>query len=148
MGRRKMLCLIFVTFVFISCRTDSEKNLKQSLERKSWQATESGDFIKSINYYNRLIAMDSANGAYYFGRGYSYLKLAKIEDALEDFFESVKLNYRRSSSFYNIGLLNSHVNDSVALTYFRKAVQLEPDNLKFKEDYDECLRRLGQQKKQ
>jgi tetratricopeptide (TPR) repeat protein len=86
-----LVYLILIAFIFLDCTSRSNKNLRNQWEKEASEANESGNYFKSIYYYSKLISMDSSTGVYYFGRGYSYLKLAKIEPSEKDFFKINKI---------------------------------------------------------
>ncbi len=166
---KKILILISVVFHF-SCNsgtTESETNLKKEnskfgskasisdLENKAYEASNFGDLNhlnQAINLYNQLIKEDSLNGGYYFGRGNVYGRMHKNSQATQDYLKSVELNYRKGSCYFNIGLLNTFVNDSIAALYFKRAldiypkVEVVPRKEVIQNEYDESIERFRTEK--
>ena len=144
----KFFLLIISPILLIACSSASNKSPKETLEIKAYNANKSGDYINSVNYYNQLLKDDSLNGEYYFGRAYANGMLEKTNDAKKDYLKSIQLNYRKGSSYYSLGLLNTYLNDSVAIIYFKKALDIYPKyeiDLKkadIQKEIDECLERL------
>ncbi len=134
--------------ILMSCNSKSPKSVGQNLESKIDSNLESTYYSSNVNFYTILIKNDSLNGEYYFGRGYYYLQLMDYEKAERDYLVSIKLNFNKVSSYYNLGLIHSSVNDSIALIYFKKALDLYPNNdcLPKKKDvekeYNACLKRI------
>jgi tetratricopeptide (TPR) repeat protein len=141
MGKDYLFFLSFLLLLF-GCKPPAPRNLKE-LEIKAYEALESGHFNTSIKYYNQLIEADRFNGSYYFGRGYSNMRLLRQEEAEQDFLKSAELKYKLCGCYYNIGLMNTFKTDSIALTYFEKALQICPDRNDIKKEHDECLIRLS-----
>ena len=163
--------LILISFLFhFSCNSgskESENNLKTKtsnfdsktsktdMEDKAYEASKFGDLNhlnQAINLYSQLIKEDSLNGGYYFGRADVYLTMNKNIEATQDYFKSVELNYRKGSCYFNIGLLNTFVNDSIAALYFKKAldiypkIEVVPRKEVIQNQYDESIERLRNEK--
>jgi tetratricopeptide (TPR) repeat protein len=137
------LCIAFGFCLLIGCQTRTgDANAKILLTNKAKKFYESDLNDSAAYYYSKLIILDSSDGILYFDRGKSFAKLLLIEPAVKDFLHSAALNYRRSSSFYNIGVVYSNVEDSLAKTYFEKALVEDPNNTKARKKLDECLNRI------
>ena len=139
-----MNCLLFLTFslLIMACNSTPNNFSRDKLEMQAYKAYKLTDYRSSINYYNQLIKEDRLNGSYYFGRGSSYMMFLKTDEAIKDFLESAQLNYRTGSCYFNLGLLNTFFNDSVALNYFKAALKIYPNRDDIQKEYDECLERL------
>lgn len=147
---------VFIFFAFMtwlnSCNVGEDRNYKvndrRELEVKADKEYEAGNYSKSVNYFTQLIQIDSLNGQHFFGRASANGRMGNRDNAIKDFLKSIQLHYRIGSCYYNIGLLNSYVNDSLASTYFKKALEIYPKSKIYpkKEDiqkeYDECINRL------
>jgi len=127
---------------FYSCGSPDKRDSDYDLEMKAYRSFESEDFKVALKYYDELLGRDSLNGSYFFGRGCSYMMLDTVEKAINDFKMSVKLNYMPGSSYFNLALMHTHVEDSVALQYFKKAINIDPFDKKFQKKYEECRKRL------
>ncbi|MCF1716704.1 hypothetical protein L0U88_18830 [Flavihumibacter sp. RY-1] len=62
--------------------------------------------------------------------------------AISDYLLAAKMNYRVSDS-YNAGINSLFSNDSLALYYFRRALENDPENKKAKFELEECKTRLN-----
>jgi tetratricopeptide (TPR) repeat protein len=103
---------------------------------------ENDDYIKSIQLFSKLIEFDSSNGEYYYKRGSSYTMILYADSAIKDLKKSAILKYRVASSYHNIGLNYSTINDSLAVYYFEKSLQIRPTDNKTKKLLGECKERL------
>ncbi len=119
-----------------------------NLEFKAYNSLKSRNYSKAIAYYDTLIQIDSLNGQHYFGRASAYGHMGQMNEAIENYFKSIELKYRISASYYGLGLLNTYVNDSSAVIYFKKSLETYTESevlLKRKdirEEIDDCLERL------
>jgi len=84
------------------------------------------EHVKSMEYFSKLIAHDSTNGEYYFKRAYSYAMLIIKQNAIADYKKSIKYNFKAASSYFNMGLDYSYVDDTLALRSFQKCVEIDP----------------------
>ena len=138
--------LFFLFFLLISCNSASDKRLTKkeisSVNEKAFSAYKLGNHQLSIHYYNILIKDDSLNGEYYFNRAYSFSMLLKREEAVKDYLMAAGLNYRNDEAFYNIGLNFTHLNDSIALIYFKKAIEINPGSQDIRNALDKCEKRI------
>ena len=130
-----------------SCQYSSSRDKKEVLEEKAYRLAVEGRHSVSASIYNELIKMDSSNGAYYFGRADSYLMLLKLNESTKDYLKAIELNYLKGSCYFNLGLINCYTDDSTALDYFKKAIEIEPKMDKYRLEYEECLERLKVSKK-
>lgn len=134
--------IIVFSFFIIACNPAPPKHTEEELGMQAYDASESGDYQSSVNYYNQLIILDSLNGSYYFGRADSYVMLAMRNQGIRDYMKSIQLNFRKGSCYFNIGLAYTFINDSLALVYFKEAMKFYPQRSDIKREYDECLERL------
>jgi len=118
------------------------KMSERDLNQQAYNLFNSGHYRKAIEYYNSLIQGDNSNGEYYYGRGYCYLELLETEKSTQDFLRCAQLNYRKASSYHNIARLNKYTNDSVAIIFLRKALDIEPTDTDIRRDFEACLKRL------
>lgn len=148
-----------LTIVLNICCQNSEnvksKSMDEELEFKGTEQTfyknqkqiadslyEIDNFSKAILYFDNLIKQDSANGEYYFKRGYSNGMLLKRKAAVEDYLKSIKLKYRIADAYFNAGINSSFDNDSLALVYFKECFKISPDYPNLSLEIVECEQRI------
>ena len=86
------------------------------------------NFSSAVLGFTTLIALDSTNGEFFYKRGFSYSKLLEIEKSSNDFLKAIKFRYRPADSYYMLGLNNMMLrNDSLAVFYFEKSLELAPN---------------------
>lgn len=135
--------LIWISLALTSCQTTTNKLTEGELSMRAYKLEASNDFRGSIACYNKLIKMDSVKGEYYYGRGYAYRVMGfHSNEAISDYEKAASLNYRVGDCYFSIGLSYSFLNDSLALIYFKKAIEISPMDTVLKEKYDNCLGRL------
>lgn len=98
---------------------------------------ERDNYESALKYYNKIIKIDSLKGEFFFKRGICKHAVKDFLGAITDFTKSIELNYRKSSSYFNIGNIYMDLNDeSTAINYHTKALELEPENKKYQEIMD------------
>jgi tetratricopeptide (TPR) repeat protein len=110
---------------------------------------EKDNYLLAINYFDSLIQLDSTHGEYYFKRGSSYnlfYKQRAATPAISDFLTAIKLKYRESDAYFNLGISYASNNDSLAMLYFEKAVQLNPNDERAKDQISFCKIRIAEAK--
>jgi tetratricopeptide (TPR) repeat protein len=108
----------------ISNRDPGLKEVEHLMET----AYKNDHYEDAIFYLKLLIVKDSLNGEYYFKRGICYSGLLMRNESVADFQKAIALNYRIADSYYNLGTEYRKFNDSLALFYFRKALDLNPNS--------------------
>ncbi|HVU96989.1 MAG TPA: hypothetical protein VHE34_17285 [Puia sp.] len=103
---------------------------------------EHDDYSNAIKYFDKLIDRDSTNGQYYFRRGYSYARLIKKKDAIEDYKRAIKYHFKVASANYNIGLNYSYDNDSLALYFFKKCIEADSSFVDAYSAIQDCEKRI------
>jgi len=89
------------------------------------------NYSEAIKYFDTLIQLDPHNGEFYYKRGFSYdmvYKKQALPQAIDDYLKSIEFGYKKSKSYCNIGLSYMFENDSIALYYFQKSLELDPGN--------------------
>ena len=146
------LLLLFLIF-FFSCndkgKTPASSNYDiDKIKFEASQSYERNDYRNAIILYNDLIKTDTTQGEYYFKRGYSYSMLFDVEDAVQDYLKAIELGYRVAHSYNNIGVNYSTINDSLAIVYFRKSLELDRNNAMILKRVRDCQQRLNDVDKQ
>lgn len=99
---------------------------------------------EALNVFNKIIALDSTRGDIFYRRGYCRAWLLDYDGSIQDYLKSIELNHRIEHAYFNIGANYAAVfNDSMALKFFSKALELNPHNEKAKREIRNCKIRLG-----
>ena len=100
---------------------------------------QNGEFEEARNYYESLIRERGNNPQAQFGRGSSSFQQGDMETAEQAFEQSIQssdLNLR-SKALYNLGnTFYKNKKTEEALAYYRKALELEPDDKEAKYNYE------------
>lgn len=144
--------IITLSFLLILSSCKNETNKKEDVIHKAnaTQIKSEADFFYNKNNYpraiilfNELIASDSLKGEYYYKRGVAYSMILNAGQAIKDFLKAIELGYRKGEAYQNIGANYSTINDSLAIYYLNKSLQINPDNAKAKRIIRECTDRLN-----
>lgn len=137
--------------LFLTFCTEKEKkvdensilfNERENLELLADKLYNQDEFEEVIPILDQLIADDSTKGIYFFRRGYSLARIRKDSAALQDYLKSIELGYRVYDCYKSLGLIYSIgmlSNDSVAIHYFEKALETDPNSQEAK-DFIEAIR--------
>lgn len=92
-----------------------------------------GKFDLAIQIYKKAVALDKINCSISLNNlGNIYLELKDFEKAVFFFQSALKYKVKKSSIYFNLGIANFGINKiSESLSFFEKAIDLEPKNLKF-----------------
>jgi tetratricopeptide (TPR) repeat protein len=151
-GHLKKFILLLVLF---SCQQTKKKlptkiyendNIKiQSLQFVADSLYKQNSYLEAIRYFDTLIKLDPRNGEFYYRRGFSYdmiYKKPELKEAIEDYLKSIELGYEKADSYYNLGLSYLFEEDSTALFYFEKSLEINPNNHKVIVLLEQCKKRL------
>lgn len=150
MARIQCYFFLFLCFFYFGCENNNVKTRQydSSLEESAVYAYEAQNYEKAVYYFNQLIKDDSSIGRYYYMRASSYGILGQAEKGANDYLASARFGYMKSASYFNAGLLNTYVKDSLALIYFEQSLEQfdgsEPGLTKdmIQKKYEECSTRL------
>jgi tetratricopeptide (TPR) repeat protein len=87
-------------------------------------------YLLAIKCLDTLIKIDSTNGKYYFMRGSCYgqvYRRSEFRPEIENYSMAIKLNYDKPKVYYDLGLCYAGENDSLAIEYFRKSLEADPN---------------------
>src|SRR5690606_1760399 len=84
------------------------------------------NYEEAVKYFDTLITIDSLNGEYYFKRGYCEAMLFKYHESTIDYKKAIQFKYRESSAYFNLGLNYSSIDDSLAIHFFYKCLEVDP----------------------
>jgi tetratricopeptide (TPR) repeat protein len=145
--------LIITIFLFlVSCRNGEIK--KASLQQKEEDIEDLIDLsdmyyqldmhVEALNIFNKIIDIDSTRGDVFYRRGYCRAWLFDFDGSTQDYLKSIELDHRIEDSYFSIGTNYAAVfNDSMAIKFFSKALELNPHNEKAKRELRNCKIRLG-----
>jgi tetratricopeptide (TPR) repeat protein len=151
-------CILGLTIIASCCNSPSRKNNDKkvitdedtgtaAIARMANSSYRNDDYPDAVKYFSVLIARDTTNGEYYFRRGYSYARLIKKRDAIEDYKRAIKYHFKVASANFNIGLNFSYDNDSLALYYFNKCIEADPAYADAYVQIQDCERRMKERER-
>ncbi len=89
--------------------------------------------------YEFLTKQDSQNSEFWAKLGYTKFCLGQFGAAVSNYVKSVELDQSHPNRYYNLGLAHLELNHKAeAKLALQKAIQLEPDNVKYKEALSEA----------
>lgn len=87
----KFTTLISLLFLLtVSCKAQTDKQKLESLCNLGLQADSLKDYKISIEYYNRMLAIDTINMAGLINRGKALIATSKIKEGFNDFDKAIK----------------------------------------------------------
>lgn len=143
------LRIILFVFTIMSCNNIDRKVIPKSTNDKTKliQMADScyqiKDFKKSIELFDQIALLDSTIGELYYKRGYCKAQLFDYDGSSKDFIKAFSFKYRMDESLFNLGCIFAATsNDTLALKYFSKAYELNPNNREAKRQMDQIKRSL------
>jgi tetratricopeptide (TPR) repeat protein len=91
------------------------------------------NYFSALEYYNKLLSIkhDPKN---FYKRGMCKGQLDDFKGAIKDYQISIQDNYRKDSSCFNIGCCYGMLElDSMAIVFFKKTLELNPNMQKAKD---------------
>uniref|UniRef100_A0A336K8R8 CSON000625 protein n=1 Tax=Culicoides sonorensis TaxID=179676 RepID=A0A336K8R8_CULSO len=106
-------------------------------------------YQEAINMYNKAIALDATNPVFYCNRAAAFSRIGDYNRAAEDCKMSLKYDPKYSKAYGRLGLAYSKMNKhELALDAYRKAIEIEPDNVDYQNNMKVTEERLQQQQQQ
>lgn len=100
-------------------------------------------YQEALNVYNSAISLDATNAVFYCNRAAAHSRLGDYNRAAEDCKMSLKYDPNYSKAFGRLGLAYSKMNKfELALDAYRKALEIEPDNVDYKNNMGVAQERL------
>ncbi|NOU16669.1 MAG: hypothetical protein HOO91_03835 [Bacteroidales bacterium] len=128
-----LFCTIWIFIVFSSCNNYINNNTSTSGIEISELIKQANDFYQKSNYekavmlYDRIIAIDTTIGEVYYNRGYCNSQIDEYKKSVDDYLMAIKHGYKTKDAIFNLGFAYSLLeNDTLALKYFLKTLELEP----------------------
>jgi len=86
------------------------------------------EYNESINFFKRIIELDSENYRAYYNLGIAYFNLNRFEEALNSYKIAISIKPDHKHVYYNIGLLHEKKeNLEDAIEAYEKALEIDPD---------------------
>lgn len=117
--------------------TDEEKAAADELKNEGNGHMDSSRFEDAIASYTKAIELDPTNPKYYCNRAAALNNLGNYEDAIRDSEMALRYDPYYGKAFWRLGTSHTKLGQNwvEAVRCFKRAVELEPDN----ERYKECL---------
>ena len=147
----RLIFLLLTSSLFVSCDFGPRSKLAEVKDPEILLA-KADSFVKiksydsAIHLYSKLIAKDKENGEYFFKRASCFMLTGDFWRAGKDFRKSIDYDYNAAGSYYGLGLSCPSSKDSLALTYFRKALELDSTLFLAKERIIEYELRIKKEK--
>jgi tetratricopeptide (TPR) repeat protein len=144
----KTYILILSIFIFIGCsgkpsEVNHEIGSKDSLNKKATFFYKNKDYSNALNFYDKLISIDSTNGEFYYKRGNCKAYLFDYNGSTNDYLKAIELKYKIGDTYFNIACNYASIKeDSLALKYFTKAYEINPNDLNLKTQIELVKERL------
>ncbi|MFN8257345.1 MAG: tetratricopeptide repeat protein [Bacteroidales bacterium] len=120
----KLLCLFFLLPAMVSYSQTTDKYFDLGVSE-----IKSGNYEKSIEYFNAVIRYEPKNTEALMYRGFAKSQLKNYNEAISDFNSLIEIEPGRSSAYDNRGLCKKNKGDYTgALEDYSKAIELEPEN--------------------
>jgi tetratricopeptide (TPR) repeat protein len=144
----KRVIIVFTIYIaFLSCNNKNSRNISnEELLHKAEKYYEQENYHNALRHYEMIIERDSIAPEFFYRKGICLAKLFSFEESINAFIFSAKLGYREVDSYYNIGLNHSILlNDSLALHFFEKALEIDSTDTEIKNAKEEILISLKDQ---
>ncbi len=110
-----------------------------------------GDYESALKEYDKLLSKHPDWEEIHFGKGTALYKSNKIDDAIREFEQAISLkdDKQKSAVFYNIAnslFQKQRVQES--LQFYKRALQLNPDDFDAKHNFELAKMMMQQQEKQ
>ena len=136
-----------ILFLFFSCDLKGKESanslIKSELEKKAQFYYKNKDYLVAKKYFDTLLLKEPTNGEYYYKRAYSnYMLLNYDNEAISDFMNSIKYNYKNQKGAYlTIGTIyRIHGKLDSALSFYNKALIIDSSYEKAKSEKKEVLK--------
>jgi len=119
--------------VYCLARELERESLVRQLNEKALKKYDEECLPEAVEIIDLAIRLSSSGSAYLFNnRGLIHWKMGRIDEAKQDFLESIRLEEENGDPYFNLGLIYFDESDQVsALHYLREAVRLNPADSQF-----------------
>lgn len=144
----RKLTNLLIGLLVMSCAQNTRQSEEKEIDINRVKALadscyERNDFKKGLGYLNQVLLIDTLNGEYYYKRGYSQALLENFTESSKDYLKATQLGYRKADAYYSLGLNQIILlNDSLAVFYFNKALELKPNSPEILSALEACKKRL------
>lgn len=125
---------------------DPTKKVTSDLKATADSLYFANKYREAVSLYDELIKRDSLQGEYYYRRAFSNSNLLKKNMAIKDYLKAIDLNYKVDAAYFNAGINCSFDNDSLALLFFQKCLEANPNYPDAEIEIKECRKRLNWKK--
>ncbi len=87
------------------------------------------DYSNAIKHADIALRIDVANPKVYFMKGRVFLSAQDTSKAMSSFQTAIEMNPNYLEPYLMLGLISDLKNDSIALLYYRSALEIEPNNV-------------------
>jgi tetratricopeptide (TPR) repeat protein len=132
----KLIFLYFSLFIILSCNTKNDSIVAQTMVERANQFYANNNYANAILSFDSLISNDTANGEYYFKKGYCESMQSDELNAIADYKKAIKYNYdKKEKAYLNVGVIYEGIinNYDSATYYLNECLKINPDNAKAKE---------------
>lgn len=122
-----ILLLVIIMSALISCEST---RVDRKMMLKANRYYNQGLYDRAEKLYDKMIMIDSLNGEAYYNRAYCLANRNALDCSNYDYFKCIELGYNLEQSYFNLGCNFAIIGlDSIAIDYFHKAYELNPQNI-------------------
>ena len=127
---------------------DQGKDIRKRFKDTADALYQSKRYAEAIKYWDKLVLLSPDSGEYFYKRGRSHDEISHRPDtsAIRDYLESAKRGYQQENCYFDIGLNYLFFNDSLALIYFGKSLDINPNDQDALFWLKECKKRISESK--
>lgn len=115
-----------------------KQNLAIAHNNRANAYDDKGDSQRALEDYDQAIHLDPRLAEAYYNRGRALYRLGRIQDALRDYDKVVSLLPDLPSAYFNRSIILLALKErGRAIEDLRKALQLDPTNTKYRDQYNE-----------
>ncbi|XP_063707185.1 small glutamine-rich tetratricopeptide repeat-containing protein alpha-like [Culicoides brevitarsis] len=126
--------------------TPERKEEAESMKNEGNRLMKEEKYQEALNMYNKAIALDATNAVFYCNRAAAFSRIGDYNRAAEDCKMSLKYDPKYSKAYGRLGLAYSKMNKhELALDAYKKAIEIEPENVDYQNNMKVTEERLQQQ---
>ncbi|XP_065881191.1 uncharacterized protein [Euphorbia lathyris] len=129
------------------CQSYNRNSLAETLKSQGNQAMQAKSYADAIELYSCAISLFENNAVYYCNRAAAYTQIQKYAEAIRDCLKSIEIDPNYSKAYSRLGLAyyaQGNYRDAIDKG-FRKALQLDPQNEKVKENIQVSEQKLKEE---
>ncbi|EPR79800.1 Tetratricopeptide repeat domain containing protein [Spraguea lophii 42_110] len=110
-----------------------DKKLAEEYKEKGNKDFKSGNFKAAVENYSLALENDPNNEIFYSNRAAAYGKLKKIEEAIKDCEEAIKINPQFLKVYYRLAGFYSEIDKDEEIKVYEEILKINPDDIKIKQ---------------